>query len=62
MLNSIADNQVKLAAIGQRISCSANQVLCCIQVQFQSKRQGDGSWFGGLVIRVIADLGKMLLG
>ena len=62
MLNKVADDQVEFAAVGQRVTRPADQISCGIQIQFQRKRQGNGRRLGGLVIWIVADLGKMLLG
>ena len=62
MLDEVADDDVGFAAVRQCVACPANEILCLFQIQFQCQGQGNGGGFGGSVIRIAADFGKMLLG
>ena len=62
MLNEVPDDQIKGTAVGQSVARPANQISGVFQIQLQGKCQGNGGLLGRLGIRVVDQLGKMLLG
>ena len=62
LLDVKADDQIKFAAVGQGVTGPADEIVGLLQIQFQRQRQGKGRGLGGLVLRIAADLGEVLLG
>ena len=58
VLYTILDNQVRLAARGERETGSSEQILRLVQIQVQRRREGEHGPLAGTVGRITADLGK----
>ena len=62
ILDKVHNDQIELAAGGQRVSGTADEVPGLIHVQFQGDGKGNGCGLGGLVVGIVADLGEVLPG
>ena len=60
MGNEKLNNDIKFAAMCQRIACPTNEVLCFIQIKLQSDGERQCRRFGWFVGWIISDFGKQL--
>ena len=60
--DEIADNQIEFTAACEGIACPTDEIPGLLQIQLQCQRQGNGRSLRGLIIRIVADFGKVLLG
>ena len=58
--NEILNDDIKLVAPGQGITCTADKVSGFFQIQFQGNGKGHSSWLGWLVLGIVSDLGEEL--
>ena len=58
MSNEKLNDDVKFTAARQRIACPTDEVLCLIQIQFQSDGERQCRRFGRFVGWIISDFGK----
>ena len=58
--DEILDDDVELAAGAEGVARTGNEVTGLVQIQFQRDGEGDGRGLRGLVVRIVANLGKEL--
>ena len=56
--NKVFDDDVELAAAGQSEARFLQQIFCFCQGEFQGNGKGDGGYFAGLVVDILADFGE----
>ena len=62
MLDEVADDQIKGAAVRQGVARPPDQIPGRFQIQLQRKGEGDGRGLGGSGIGIVDELGEVLLG
>lgn len=58
--DEILDDHIEFAAGAEGIACPGDEVAGLVQVQLQGDGKGDGRGLGGLIVRIVADLGEQL--